>query len=463
MVHDKEVDLLTLSEISIEDDTGHKTSSTGEKRPKKRYWPLFVIFLFGIFAGWFFYEFAFETDLQGTSPKKSRDTTKESIFSSQLESVVLEIQSFTSDGKNESKRTVSLQNGETINLEYGKGTLRYRSISLKGGWLKSLFSKSPQIFLDGNGEISPDEDIVKRLEPEKSFKYLLTARFNPQSRPIGTITLKLTMRPEGWIYRLSQLKEKREKQRLCYEKAERLGSINAELLIGYAELLKGMKQNKLAAQKYESLLKREPGNLVALKNLSTLYININPKGALNILGKLIQLDPSNRISHYRSLADVQNRLGLDSALMTYKQILKLNPGDTKAMKALDKLYIGLLQTAARFKKEGRLQKAIRTVEESRKIYLTKENSAYLAQLLHELGSKMVENEKYDNAILQYKSSLKAQPYFKTFLSLAKTYDRLGKIEEAIRTIGLAKMINPKDEKLTQELLNLEDKLLYPIH
>ncbi len=463
MVNDKEVDLLTLSEISVEDGTGQQTSSTGEKRPKKRYWPLFIIFLLGISAGWFFYEFIFETDLPGIRPKESIDTPKEGILLSQLESVVLEIQSSSSPGKNESKRTISLQNGENINLEYGKSTLRYRSISLKRGWLKSLFSKSPRIFLDGDGEILPDEDIVKRLEPEKSIKYLLTARFNRQSRPIGNITLKLKMSPEGWIYRISQLKDKREKQRLCYEKAERLGSINAELLIGYAELLKEMKQNKLAAQKYESVLKREPENLVALKNLSTLYFNMNPPEALNLFRKLIQLDPPNRISHYRSLADVQSRLGLDSALMTYRQILELSPGDKKAMKALDKLYIGLLQKAARFKQDGRLQEAIRTVEESRKIYLTKENSAYLAQLLHDLGSKMVENRRYDSAILQYKSSLKAQPYFKTYLSLAKTYSRLGKIEEAMQAIELAKMINPKDEKLTQELLNLEDKLLYPIN
>jgi tetratricopeptide (TPR) repeat protein len=461
MMHDKEIDLFTLSELSDESGAEDQSPSTGEKRIKKRFWYLLIIFLAGIFAGWFFYEIPSLISPRGEFANESIEVSKGSILPSPFDSINLEIKNIPSRGKKTSKKRVSLENGASLTIAYGVSELRYRNISLKRGWLESLFSESPGIYLNGGGEISPNEDIVRKLEPETSTEYQLIVRFNKKSKPSGSIFINLEMSPEGWIYRISQLKGEKEKQKLCYEKAERLGSINAELLNGYAELLIDLKQVKPAARKYEKALKREPENFAALSGLSALYIDMNPQKALNLLGRLIQLDPKNKATHYRSLAKIQQQLGLGSLWMTYKALIELNPKDTTSKRALDKIYIGLLQKAAKLKKEERLQEAIMAVEEGRKIYLTRENTAYLATLHHDLGSQLVKQGRYDTAVLQYESSIKTRPDLKTYLSLAKTYGRLGRTSEAIHTIEQAKTMDSKskDKKITRELLTLEEELL----
>ncbi|MBI3249991.1 MAG: tetratricopeptide repeat protein [Deltaproteobacteria bacterium] len=158
--------------------------------------------------------------------------------------------------------------------------------------------------------------------------------------------------------------------------------------------------------------------------------------AYSVYTEILHRDPNNAQTHYR-LGTVNAKLGaLDSALRSYKEALRLNPGFGEARTALEGYYTNLGITQRR---NNRLDDAMQSFREALSYNASSANAHFeFAQTLEQRGQT-------SEAIPEYQEAIRLDPSKSAaHASVAKAYAAQGQHEQAAHAYQEVLRLNPED-------------------
>lgn len=192
----------------------------------------------------------------------------------------------------------------------------------------------------------------------------------------------------------------------------------AVLALGFAEF--ALEETKLARQRFESILNKEPENIRALQGLAEVeaYEGSLDK-AYNILKKTIEIDPENPTSYFNLAAVENKRQDLARAKIALHKTLELNP----------EYPLAALQLARLYRKEGKVREALTTCKQA----LNDKANAYLANNL--MADIYLDLNDYEQSAYWFSKSLKTKPsQVDAILGLAKAYNGNQRSSEALNLL-----------------------------
>lgn len=363
------------------------------------------------------------------------------------------------EGTAQNPKAVILHRGETIHLKYGSESLRYLSLERRSspwGALMAMFVSAPTLYIEQR-PLDPGVDLGRLLEPEKALSYNLELKAPDKANPVAAFQLKVNMDAQGWLSRAGVLHDLQTRRR-CLEKAAEDQPGNADILMALGKLLWEQKETKGAIERFQQVLKDQPKHIEARKALATIYWKKEPKRALEIYRDLAKLDDNDRVDHYKQVARLEERLGLNPA-ETYRKILSIRKNDPDAVEGIEGLYAERVKRAQEWEKKGQLEKAIREMKRALEVQSTEEARNYLATLYNNLGYYLVKKEKLKGAIRVYERSLRWNKDPVTYLNLADAYKRTNQIAKGLAALEKAHGLKPKDPKVAKSILLLWGEFL----
>ena len=158
--------------------------------------------------------------------------------------------------------------------------------------------------------------------------------------------------------------------------------------------------------------------------------------AFSIYSEVLKFDPQNAMGHYR-LGQVSERLGaIESALKSYQEALRFNPGMTEAKRALAGYYVN---QGIGFRRNNQSTDAVRALQQA----LSYEPASVGAHF--ELGQEFEQQRQFESAITEYQETIKLDAnHSAAHTRLAAVYASQGRHEEAVREFQEVLRLNPED-------------------
>ncbi|MGQ9652916.1 MAG: tetratricopeptide repeat protein [Thermodesulfobacteriota bacterium] len=432
---------------------GPRRSVPIKAKRKRRVAPVLLSFLIGVGAGWFLHGHL----SQGGTGSPSVPSVS-GWLGYPLAGITLEKAS-RGDARRERASAVLLRPGERVSFKYGKESLRLLSMERRSSPLaafQALMFRPPVLYLEERA-IEIGQDISSLVEPEMSLSYTLVVKASRDLPPLASFGLELEMDAQAWLARAQGLKDFEAKKR-SLEKALEASPEEVELLMALGNLLAQHKEGNAAAEMFQQVLKKEPHHVEAAKALCAIYVKVQPKKALEMYETLVKIDSGNRLSHYKEMARLQERLGLSPA-ETYRKILAIQRNDPDAVRGLDTLYARHIEKAQEWEKKGELPKAIQEMKLAMEFQATKETKSYLATLYSNLGFSLAQKGKLQEAISHYEASLKLDENPITYLNLADAYAKNNRVDDSLKAVEKAYGLKPKEAGVLRNILLLWGELL----
>ncbi len=423
------------------------------KARKRRIAPVLLSFLLGVGVGWFLHGHL----SQGGEGSPSAPSLS-GWLGYPLAGIRLEKAS-RGDASRERASAVLLRPGERVSFKYGKESLRFLSVERRSSPLAAfqvLISRPPALYLEDRA-IEIGQELSPLLEPERSLSYTIALKASRDLPPLASFGLELEMDAQAWLARAQGLKDFQARKR-SLEKALEASPEEVELLMALGNLLAQHRESNAAAERFQQVLKKEPRHVEAAKALCAIYVKGQPKKALEMYETLVKIDPENRLSHYKEMARLQERLGLSPA-ETYRKILGIQRNDPDAVRGLDTLYARHIEKAQEWEKKGDLPKAIQEMKLAMEFQATKETKSYLATLYSNLGFSLAQKGKLPEAISNYEASLKLDENPITYLNLADAYAKNNRVDDSLKAVEKAYGLKPKDAGVLRNILLLWGELL----
>ena len=201
-----------------------------------------------------------------------------------------------------------------------------------------------------------------------------------------------------------------------------------ELAINKALQLHQTGKLQEAACLYESILKRNPGNVDALHLLGVAHLQTkNYPSSEKLIRKALILSPKNP-EVYNNLGTVLQGQGkLDEAIENYRKAVSLKPDFALSYTNLGKA----------LKEQNKLDEA---AENHRKAVLIEPD---FAMAYNNLGTVLQEQNKLDEAIEKYWRAISLQPDFAgAYSNLGKVLQEQGKLDDAMKKYRKAVSLEP---------------------
>lgn len=225
-----------------------------------------------------------------------------------------------------------------------------------------------------------------------------------------------------------------------------------------------VKKEDLEAQAkgYELVLQREPDNQTALRGLLEARFNLIRMGSGSVkdviapLEKLAQLNP-NETNYSVLLAQAKQQAGdREGAAQTYRDILKVKPGDPNALDGLVTLLVQENRPEAAI---GLLQDTLKTAPQANQVQPGSIDPVTVQILL---GRVYADQKRYDEAIAVYDEAAKANKQdFRPVLAKAIIFKAQGKTAEAKPLFASASDLAPAQYKDQIKKLSEESTTLSP--
>lgn len=180
------------------------------------------------------------------------------------------------------------------------------------------------------------------------------------------------------------------------------------------------------AEGYQLVLQREPDNQTALRGLLEARLGMGDvKGSIAPLEKLVKLNPK-ETDYAVLLAQAKQQVNdLEGAAQTYRDILKVNPGDINALDGLTTL---LLQQDRPEAAIGLLQDTLKTAPKANQIEAGSVDEGSVKLLL---GRVYADQKRYTEAIALYDEAAKSDKNdFRPVLAKAIVLKAQGKTDAA---------------------------------
>jgi tetratricopeptide (TPR) repeat protein len=158
--------------------------------------------------------------------------------------------------------------------------------------------------------------------------------------------------------------------------------------------------------------------------------------AFSAYSEILKRDPTNAIAHYR-LGAVSEKLGAtESALRSYQEALRLNPGLGEARTALAGFYTN--QGVAQ-RRNNQLDEAAQSLQQALTYNASSANAHF------ELGQVFEQRGQSNEAIAEYQEAIKLDPDKSAgHTRLAKAYSAQGQHEAALKEYQEVLRLNPED-------------------
>ena len=183
---------------------------------------------------------------------------------------------------------------------------------------------------------------------------------------------------------------------------------------------------KKQAEGYELVLQREPDNQTALRGLLEAKLALNDvKGALGPLEKLAKLNPT--VADYSVLlAQAKQQSGdREGAVQVYRDILKAQPGELKALQGLTALLVDQKRPEAAI---GMLQDTIKNAPQANQVQAGSVDVTAVQVLL---GKVFASQKRYDDSLRVFDEAIKTNKNdFQPLLYKAQVLKEQGKADEA---------------------------------
>jgi tetratricopeptide (TPR) repeat protein len=193
---------------------------------------------------------------------------------------------------------------------------------------------------------------------------------------------------------------------------------------------------------YQAVLQREPGNQTALRGLVDVRIQQRDiKGAIAPLEKLAELNPT-EVDYGILLAQAKQQIqDREGAAEAYRNILKAQPGNPKALNGLVAL---LLEQERPEAAVGVLQDALKTAMEANKI---KPDSADVTAVQMLLGQVYATQTRFDEALAMFDQAIaRDKQDYRPVIGKALVLQDQGKPEEAKPFFIAAEALAPAEFK-----------------
>jgi len=372
-------------------------------------------------------------------------------------------------------REISVKDGQALSIKFSAG-LKIKRVVFKGFY--RLFPPDDiTIEVVGIPESAGlyDQDILPALKPEEQTAYdLLISKGNKQ---LGKIPLTLDMDAQGWIARADAVEDRKIKT-ACFKKAAASNPDSEEAHIALGRLYEGDRKITPAIAAYESAVRINSGNVLALKSLVSLYKKKRYKSKLITTYERLAAadaegageyyfqagmiaekknDPAKAMSFYRKVLAV-NRVNIDARqrlIKIYEKDKQWNrvAGNTKVLLENDPknpdLYLYLSDV---YLKMNNIKAALSHAEKAEKLK-SGSSSIYLQlALLYEKA------KKDDKAIEYYKKAVKRdRKNAAAFNNLGLLLERNGKRREAVTYYEKAVGLKPKDTGYYTNLADAYEK------
>ncbi len=209
-----------------------------------------------------------------------------------------------------------------------------------------------------------------------------------------------------------------------------------------ASSIPNREQLQKQAEGYELVLQREPDNQTALRGLLEARLGMGDvKGSIAPLEKLVKLNP-NQADYAVLLAQAKQQVNdLEGAAQTYRDILKVKPGNINALDGLTTL---LLQQKRPEAAIGLLQDTLKTAPKANQI---EAGSVDVPSVQLLLGRVYAEQKRYDEAIAMYDEAAKSDKNdFRPVLAKAIVLKTQGKTDAAKPLFDSAANLAPAQYK-----------------
>jgi Flp pilus assembly protein TadD len=196
------------------------------------------------------------------------------------------------------------------------------------------------------------------------------------------------------------------------------------------------------AKGYEEVVKREPGNVTALRGLLEARLKLNDiKGAIEPLEKLAKLSPETT-EYSILLAQAKQQLDdREGAAQVYRDILKTKQGDLGALSGLSDLLIKQNRPEAAI---GLLQD---TIKQAPTVNKTQPNSVDVTAVQVLLGKVFATQKRFDEALSVFDEAMKVNPNdFQPVVYKALVLKEQGRGDEATQLFNKASSLAPAQYK-----------------
>jgi len=158
--------------------------------------------------------------------------------------------------------------------------------------------------------------------------------------------------------------------------------------------------------------------------------------AFSLYSEVLKFDPQNAVAHYR-LGRVSERLGaIDTALKSYQEALRLNPGMAEAKQALAGYYIN---RGVGFRLNNQSSEATQAFQQA----LTYDPTSIGAHF--ELGQVFEQQNQLDNAGTEYQETIKLDAnHSAAHMRLANVYASQGRHQDALKEFQEVLRLNAED-------------------
>jgi tetratricopeptide (TPR) repeat protein len=158
--------------------------------------------------------------------------------------------------------------------------------------------------------------------------------------------------------------------------------------------------------------------------------------AFSTYTEILKFEPENAQAHYR-LGTVSEKIGAtDSALKSYQEALRLNPGLTEARTALEGYYVN---RGVALRRSNQSDEAIRAFQQALSIVPSSASAHF------ELGQAFEQRGQTDDAVKEYQETIKLDPNRSAaHVRLAAVYSNQGQHERAAQEYQEILRVNPED-------------------
>jgi tetratricopeptide (TPR) repeat protein len=390
-----------------------------------------------------------------------------SIFTTEVE--LDHIKFITEDKK------LSVNNGESFNINFRDG-LQLNRITLKGFYrffppndMKAVVAGFEDIADLSQGNLLP------LLKPEDSTTYDVVALKGDTE--IGRIAFSVQMDASDWIARAATVEDK-QIQTICYNKAITLDPSSEGAHIGLGRIYEQRKQTKKAIVEYETVIKNNPENTLALESLIPLYKRTKRKTKLiGTYQSLAELDAAKADEYYYNAGLLADNMGSTaSAMELYRKALAANRTHVNAREKLIKIYekdkqwnrvVGNTQVMLEMNPNNadlhlylseaylRMNQINQAINEANKAAKLKPRSSSIHLQLALLYEK---DKKQDKAIEHYKKAVKLNKKNATaYNNLGMLLEKKGNRKEAIKNYKSAVSLKPKNKIFHLNLADAYEK------